>query len=30
MIRFGILMDVVGFAIIVAGLRVMCPLLGLA
>jgi sodium-dependent dicarboxylate transporter 2/3/5 len=30
MIRAGIIFDVVGFVIIVAGLRVLCPVLGLA
>jgi sodium-dependent dicarboxylate transporter 2/3/5 len=30
MMRAGIVFDVVGFAIILAGLRVLCPLLGLA
>jgi sodium-dependent dicarboxylate transporter 2/3/5 len=29
MIRAGILLDLVGFAVIWAGLRVLCPLLGL-
>jgi solute carrier family 13 (sodium-dependent dicarboxylate transporter), member 2/3/5 len=29
MIRAGIVFDVLGFVAVVAGLRVMCPLLGL-
>jgi sodium-dependent dicarboxylate transporter 2/3/5 len=29
MIRFGLLLDIVAFAVIVAGLRLMCPVLGL-
>lgn len=28
MMRYGLLMDIIGFAIIMAGLRVLCPLLG--
>lgn len=30
MIRFGVVMDMVGFFVILAGLRLLCPLLGLA
>jgi sodium-dependent dicarboxylate transporter 2/3/5 len=30
MIRFGSLIDVIGFVVIWAGLRMLCPLLGLA
>jgi sodium-dependent dicarboxylate transporter 2/3/5 len=29
MMRAGIVFDIIGFVIILAGLRVMCPLLGL-
>jgi solute carrier family 13 (sodium-dependent dicarboxylate transporter), member 2/3/5 len=29
MVRAGVLFDVLGFAIIVAGLRLLCPLVGL-
>jgi len=30
MMRSGIVFDVVGFVVVVVGLRVLCPLLGLA
>lgn len=30
MMRYGIVMDVLGFVVIMAGLRILCPLLGLA
>jgi sodium-dependent dicarboxylate transporter 2/3/5 len=30
MMRTGIIFDLIGFVVVVAGLRVLCPLLGLA